>query len=96
MHTLFVILQGFLLLLIFLLVAKLATPEASGRRPRHRYLACRAFIFVWLIVAAINLWIGVDHGHTVVEEIPFFLLVFGLPAASAALIGQRSLRQIDA
>ena len=96
MHTVLVICQGFLLLLVFLWVASLATPEATGRRSRHRYLACRAFIVLWLVVAAVNLWLGVEAGHSVLRELPFFVIVFGLPAAIAAWIGQRALQRIDA
>ena len=45
-----------------------------------------AFIPLWLIVAAVNLWIGVSRGgYSVAEETPIFLLVFAVPAAAAAL-----------
>ena len=96
MHTVLVVCQGFLLLLVFLWVASLATPAESGRRPRHRYLACRTFIVVWLVVAAVNLWLGVEAGDRVVDELRLFGIVFGLPAATAAWVGQRALRSIDA
>lgn len=45
----------------------------------------KAFIGVWFIAAAINMAVGVLHaGFTVAQEIPFFILVFGIPAAIAA------------
>jgi hypothetical protein len=45
------------------------------------------FIGLWLIGAGINMWLGVARaGYSVAEEIPYFLIVFLIPAAVAALI----------
>lgn len=46
-----------------------------------------AFVAVWLVVAAVNLWLGVAKaGYTVREELPIFLLIFLVPAAVAVLV----------
>jgi len=50
-------------------------------------LVVGCIISIWLIAAAINLWIGVARaGYCVAEEFPIFLLIFGLPAAVALLL----------
>jgi hypothetical protein len=43
----------------------------------------RIFIAVWLLVALGNLYLGTTHGHSAVQELPFFLIVFGVPALVA-------------
>jgi hypothetical protein len=41
----------------------------------------------WLIVSATNLYIGVTRaGYSFTEELPVFLLLFGLPAVAAVLL----------
>ena len=50
--------------------------------------AVRWFVPVWLVAAAVNLWIGVTRaGYSVSEEAPIFVVVFALPAAVAVLVG---------
>lgn len=47
--------------------------------------AAKLFIALWLVVALANLWVGVARaGYTVTEELPVFLVIFGIPAAVAA------------
>jgi hypothetical protein len=49
--------------------------------------AVRWFIPVWLVLAAVNLWVGVTRaGYSVAEEAPIFLVVFAVPAAVALLV----------
>ena len=51
-----------------------------------------AFVALWLIVAALNMWAGVAKaGYSLAEELPIFLLIFAVPAASALLIKWRFL-----
>lgn len=46
----------------------------------------KSFIPVWLIVAAANLWVGVNHaGYTGHDELPILGIVFTVPALVAAL-----------
>jgi hypothetical protein len=43
------------------------------------------FVPIWLIVTAVNLWVGVAKaGYSVAEELPIFALLFA-PLAALAL-----------
>jgi hypothetical protein len=52
-------------------------------------LAAKVFIPLWLIGAGVNMALGVKRGYSVREEIPFFLLVFAVPAVVALFIAWR-------
>ena len=81
MHVAMVIGGGVVLLGIFLLFGKLWGGDAVALA-----LAAKAFIPVWLVVAAVNMWVGVTHaGYSVREELPILAIVFLVPAALAAL-----------
>ncbi len=75
MHTVMVAGGGLAALAIFILVSVLL-----GRGPA---MGGRVFILPWLVAALFNLYLGTTHGYTVVQEIPFFLVVFGVPALAA-------------
>ncbi len=83
-HTLKAIAGGLLLLGLMVLGARfvhVAAPTAGMAA------AARWFIPIWLIGAAINLWVGVAKaGYSVADEAPIFLVVFAVPAAVAILI----------
>lgn len=79
MHVVLVMLGGLGQLGLFLLFAWL-----WGAVPTAMALAAKAFVPVWLIVACVNMWVGVQHaGYSVREEAPILLIVFLLPAALA-------------
>jgi hypothetical protein len=83
-HTLKVIAGGLLLLGLFVLAARFihAVNPAAGMAG-----AARWFVPIWLIGAAINMWVGVTKaGYSVAEEAPIFLVVFAVPAAVALLV----------
>jgi hypothetical protein len=83
-HTLKVIAGGLLLLGLFVLAARFihAVNPAAGMAA-----AARWFVPIWLIGAAINMWVGVTKaGYSVAEEAPIFLVVFAVPAAVALLV----------
>jgi hypothetical protein len=82
MHTVIVVGSGLALLAIALALAWwLGAGNAS------LVLAAQVFIPVWLVAAVANLWMGVSKGgYSVVEELPFFAVVFGVPAALAGLV----------
>ena len=84
MHTLKVIAGGFILLAVCLLIGRLV----GGQAPVSGVVgAAKLFIPLWLLVAGVNLWIGVTRaGYTVAEEAPIFLVVFVVPAAVALLL----------
>jgi hypothetical protein len=89
-HTLKVIAGGFVLLGLFLLAGRLLS---SGPLLAGMAAAARWFIPVWLILAGVNLWIGVvKAGYSVAEEAPIFLLVFAVPAGVALLLAWRLAR----
>jgi hypothetical protein len=81
MHMLLTILGGLLLLAVFLLFGR-----QWGANAPSIALAAKAFIPVWLVVAIVNLLVGVYHaGYTVRQELPILGVVFIAPAAVAAL-----------
>jgi hypothetical protein len=83
-HTLKVIAGGLALLGLFLLGARLLSASAPALAMAG---AVRWFIPVWLVLAAVNLWVGVTRaGYSVAEEAPIFLVVFAVPAAVALLV----------
>ena len=54
--------------------------------------AARLFIPIWLVAAAVNMWIGVSKaGYSVAEEFPVFLVIFLVPAAAAGFLWWRHL-----
>ncbi len=83
-HSIKVIGAGFGLLALSLLIGGwLGAPT-----PAHGLAtAAKVFIPLWFIGAGINMWLGVTKaGYSVAEETPFFLLVFGVPAALAVVL----------
>ncbi len=81
MRTLIIIGGGLVLLALFALGGRLL-----GGNPAM-VTAMRIFIPLWAIAAGINMYIGVAQaGYSVMEELPIFLLIFGLPAVAAGLV----------
>jgi hypothetical protein len=83
LHTVKVIAAGFILLALCLVAGRLVGGSDQS------ILARSALVFVplWLIGAGINMWFGVSKaGYSVKEEIPFFFIVFLVPAAVALLV----------
>jgi len=86
MHTIMVTAGGFALLGLFLLLMRFWTADRGIFA-----VAGKTFIPVWLTLTVVNLWIGVRHaGYTVLQELPVFVITFGLPAALAVLIIMRA------
>lgn len=83
MRTLLFLLAGVLLMAALLLLGKVF----SGHFPDATRWATVAYVVVWLLVTAANMWVGVAKaGYSVAEELPIFLLLFGIPAAVAVLL----------
>jgi len=94
MHTVLVILEGFLLFALCHVVAVLATTKDTPGRARATQLAGRVFIGLWLVCAFFNLWKGVSQaGYSVVDELPIFVVVFVIPAGVAAWLIYRSMQR---
>jgi hypothetical protein len=89
-HTIKVIAAGFGLLAVCLLIGRwlgLSTPAAGVA------MGARVFMPLWLIVAGVNMWIGVSKaGYSVADEAPIFAVVFAVPAIVAALVWWRFAR----
>lgn len=84
MRTALIILGGFVLLGVFVLLGRLA---GGGAADKATIIAVQVFIPVWLILAGVNMWVGVAKaGYSVGEELPIFLLISALPAGAAAFI----------
>lgn len=82
MRTVLFLLAGFLLLGACVVLARLFStnyPAAAG-------IATAVFVVLWLLIAGFNMWVGVARaGYSVSEELPIFLLIFGVPAVVAIL-----------
>jgi len=88
MRTLLFLIAGTMLLAAFLLLAKLFSASVADA-PR---VALIFFVVVWLVISGLNMWIGVTRaGYSIAEELPIFLLIFGVPAVAAALLKWRLL-----
>ncbi|WP_420426625.1 hypothetical protein [Algiphilus sp.] len=84
MHTLIMVACGLMTLAIVLLLSAALGLARGG--------AVAGFLAIWIVVALLNLWIGVQHaGYTVWQELPIFVVVFGVPAA-AAIFAKRHFR----
>ena len=85
-HTIKVIAIGLGLLAICLVIgAAVGSPTSAGLAA-----GAKVFIPLWLIGAGINMWLGVTKaGYSVAEELPFFFIVFGVPAAVAVFLTWR-------
>ena len=82
MRTVIIILGGFVLWAVCLGIAKLLADTSSSSMT----YATTAFVAIWFIAAASNMWIGVSQaGYSFQEELPIFLLIFLLPVAVAVV-----------
>ena len=87
MHTVMVVLAGFLLLVICLLAGRLTGGAGATLVTKTMAIAALIFIPICLGAALVNLWIGVSRaGYSLAGELPIFLAVFSIPAIAAALI----------
>ncbi len=84
MRTIILIVAGLVLLAVFCFIARLFKGDHGVSR------TATIFIGLWFIVAAVNLSMGViNTGYTVLEEMPLFLAVFGVPVLVALVIRRR-------
>lgn len=83
MRTALFLIAGALLLAGSLLLGRLFSANCPGAT----FLATAAYVALWLAIAGVNMWVGVAKaGYSVTEELPIFLLIFGVPAAAAILL----------
>ena len=80
MRTAIIIAVGFVLWAACLGVAKLLASSSNSAT----MTATVAFVVIWFVAAAANMWMGVSQvGYSFREELPIFLLIFLLPSAVA-------------
>ena len=83
MRTTLFLLSGFLLLAAVLILARLF----SENFPSATVWATAGFIALWFLVTAGNMWVGVAKaGYSASEELPIFLLLFGVPVVAAIVL----------
>ncbi len=83
MRTAIIVLVGFVLWAACLGIAKLLSTSSNSSMTA----ATAAFVALWFVAAASNMWIGVSQaGYSFKEEVPIFLLIFLLPAAMAVFV----------
>ena len=88
MRTILFLVSGLLLMSSFLIVAKLF----SEHFPSAPNWALALGLGLWLVVTAVNMWIGVSKaGYSVAEELPILALLFLMPAVAAILVRWRFL-----
>jgi hypothetical protein len=86
MRTVLFLLVGFLLLAACLLLGRLF----SANYPGATYAATLAYVVLWLVISSANLWVGVSKaGYSFSEELPIFLLIFGVPTIAAIFLKWR-------
>jgi len=83
LHTLLLILGGFAAMAMIYGIA-----HWRGTSLRRAF---PVYAILWVIASAANLWIGVARaGYSLTEELPIFLVVFGVPCVVAWLLARRS------
>ncbi len=83
MRTGLFLLAGLLLVGATALLARLF----AHNYPSAATVATAAFLLLWLAVTGVNMWTGIARaGYSVAEELPIFLLLFGIPAVAAVLL----------
>jgi hypothetical protein len=69
-----------------LLAACLGAGWMLGSAGRMKVFAL-VFVALWFVATAINLYVGVTRaGYSFMEELPIFLLLFGVPAIVALVL----------
>ena len=83
MHTIMIIFAGLVLLAVFVVFARIASTPFTRLLP--------VYLIVWLACAGINMWVGVSQaGYSVMQELPFLLIVYVIPAAIAVLWSRKN------
>jgi len=83
MRTVIIIVGGFVLWAVCLGIAKFLASSSTTSMTT----ATAAFVAIWFVAAALNLWVGVSRAdYSFQEELPIFLLIFLLPALVAVFV----------
>ncbi len=85
MHTLKIILGGFLLLGVCLLLGRWICGIAATAA------TIKVFLALWLVATLLNMWVGVSRaGYSTKDETPIALVIFAVPATAAIIVWWRS------
>ncbi|MEJ8853405.1 hypothetical protein WKW79_02425 [Variovorax robiniae] len=88
MRTGLFLLAGFLLLAATVIVAKLFSENFQNAAS----VAITTFVALWLALTSFNMWVGVSKaGYGVAEELPVWLVLFGVPAVVAIVLKWKAL-----
>ncbi len=83
MRTALILAVGFLFLAASTIFSKLFTEHY----PTATTWTVYAFLSLWFIATAFNMWIGVSKaGYSIGEELPIMLLLFAIPALAALVL----------
>jgi hypothetical protein len=87
MPTITAIGLGLVLLAVCLLIgSRFGRPNQAAGLAK----ASRAFVPLWLLAAAINMWLGVQRtGQSIADQLQTFALVFAVPTVVALLVWWR-------
>ena len=85
MRTLLMTVTGAVLALAFDFVVAALRKRGIGRTGD----GARLFIWIWLAVASVDFWFGVEAGYAVPLELGVHLLIFAVPAALAWYLSRR-------
>jgi hypothetical protein len=86
MRTLLFLFVGFLLLAASIMLGKLF----SSNYPGATFASTLIFVALWFAISVANLWVGVAKaGYSMNDELPIFLLIFGVPALVAIFLKWR-------
>ncbi len=83
MRTVFILVSGLLMFASLFFYSRLFVQHFPGAVAWATY----AFVALWLVATAFNMWVGISHaGYSLRDELPIMLLLFGLPAAVALVV----------
>ncbi len=86
MRTGLFLVAGFMLLAALLILGKLL----SSNYPAATTTATVAYVALWFVIAAVNMWTGVEKaGYSYAEELPVFALIFAVPVVVAIVLKWR-------
>jgi hypothetical protein len=85
MRTLLVILIGIAALFVIIAIAAALNKGRSGR-PID---GATVFVWLWLVFAIVDCYVGVSAGHGLALELAIHALVFAVPAALAWHLSRR-------
>ncbi|GEM_PF-645162 len=88
MRSIIITTVGLILWALFLAIPKMIKRDSAQAKIIATYL----FIGLWFLIAAHNMWKGMQVGYSFLEELPIFLMIFLIPSAAALLVKMKFLK----